>query len=174
MLHNLPKQYRADPWIIALVNAMQGILMEQEDAARSVTAQESLDTVSWNLAVEERLAGITPPAGATLESRRTALKAKWRSGGKLTIEQVQAVADAWKNGEVVVSFPDGRIRVQFVGAFGVPEDMDSLKAAIRLVIPAHLPVDYLLRYLLIRDIHEKKTLTEMDRLSLNQFAGGIL
>ena len=170
MLHNFPKQYRKDPWIIALVGAMQGILMEQEDAARSVTAQESLDTVSWNLSVEERLAGITPPAGATLESRRTALKAKWRSGGKLTIEQVQAVADAWKNGEVVVSFPDCRIWVQFVGSFGVPEDMDSLKAASRLVIPAHLPVDYLLRYLLIRDIHLVMPLTELETQPLTNFA----
>ena len=170
MLHNLPKQYRKDPWIIALVNAMQGVLDAQEAATRSVTAQESLDTVTWNLAVEERLAGITPPPGATLESRRTALKAKWRSVGKLTIEQIQAVADAWKNGEVVVSFPDGRIRVQFVGSFGVPEDMDSLKAAIRLVIPAHLPVDYLLRYLLIRDIHEVMTIAELENQPLSNFA----
>ena len=170
MLHNLPKQYRKDPWIIALVNAMQGVLDAQEAATRSVTAQESLDTVTWNLAVEERLAGITPPPGATLESRRTALKAKWRSVGKLTIEQIQAVADAWKNGEVLVSFPDGRIRVQFVGSFGVPEDMDSLKAAIRLVIPAHLPVDYLLRYLLIRDIHEVMTIAELENQLLSNFA----
>ena len=170
MLHNLPKQYRKDPWIIALVNAMQGVLDAQEAATRSVTAQESLDTVTWNLAVEERLAGITPPPGATLESRRTALKAKWRSVGKLTIEQIQAVADAWKNGEVVVSFPDGRIRVQFVGSLGVPEDMDSLKAAIRLVIPAHLPVDYLLRYLLIRDIHEVMTIAELENQPLSNFA----
>ena len=170
MLHNLPKQYRKDPWIIALVNAMQGVLDAQEAATRSVTAQESLDTVTWNLAVEERLAGITPPPGSMLESRRTALKAKWRSVGKLTIEQIQAVADAWKNGEVVVSFPDGRIRVQFVGSFGVPEDMDSLKAAIRLVIPAHLPVDYLLRYLLIRDIHGVMTIAELENQPLSNFA----
>ena len=170
MLHNLPKQYRKDPWIIALVNAMQGVLDAQEAATRSVTAQESLDTVTWNLAVEERLAGITPPPGSMLESRRTALKAKWRSVGKLTIEQIQAVADAWKNGEVVVSFPDGRIRVQFVGSFGVPEDMDSLKAAIRLVIPAHLPVDYLLRYLLIRDIHDVMTIAELENQPLSNFA----
>ena len=170
MLRNLPRQYRKDPWIIAMVNAMQGVLDAQEAATRSVTAQESLDTVTWNLAVEERLAGITPPPGSTLESRRTALKAKWRSVGKLTIEQIQAVADAWKNGEVVVSFPDGRIRVQFVGSFGVPEDMDSLKAAIRLVIPAHLPVDYLLRYLLIRDIHEVMTIAELENQPLSNFA----
>lgn len=170
MLNNLPRQYRKDPWIIALANAMQDMLLDQEDVARSITDQASLDTVSWNLPVEERLAGITPSAGATLESRRTALKAKWRSGGKLTFEQVQAVCNAWKNGEVVVSFHDGRIRVQFVGAFGVPEDMDSLKAALRLVIPAHLPVDYILKYLLIGDIHNIMSLDTLQSNPLSNFA----
>lgn len=170
MLNNLPQQYRTDPWIIALCNAMQGVLETQEATASSVTAQESLLAVTWNLDVEERLAGITPPAGATLESRRAVLMAKWRSGGKLTMEQVQAVCDAWKDGEVVVSFPDGRIRVEFVGSFGVPEDMGSLRAALRLVIPAHLPVDYILRYLLIRDIHDQMTISDLETQPLSNFA----
>ena len=170
MLHNLPKQYRKDPWIIALVNAMQGVLDAQEAATRSVTAQESLDTLTWNLAVEERLAGITPPSGATLESRRTALKAKWRSGGKLAMEQIQAVCDAWKNGEVVVSFPNGSIRLLFVGAYGVPVDLDALKAAVRLVIPAHLAAEYVIKYLLIRDIHEVMTISTLETQPLGNFA----
>ena len=170
MLRNLPRQYRSDPWIIALTDAMQAVLEAQEAAAHSVTAQESLDTVDWNLAVEERLAGITPPSGATVESRRTALKAKWRSGGKLTMEQIQAVCDAWKDGEVVVSFPNGSIHLKFCGAFGVPEDLDALKAAMRLVVPAHLGIDYEFVFLLIRDIHETMTLTELETQTLSKFA----
>lgn len=172
MLNNLPQQYRGDPWMVMLAAALCGTLSAQDTRAESAAAQISFDTVSWNLETEERIAGITPAAGATDEERRSTLKAKWRSGGKVSIEQIQAVADAWRNGEVAVSFPSGRIHVQFVGAFGVPTNMDGLKAAIALVIPAHLPVDYALRYLLIRDIHGAKTLTEMERLTLDKFAGG--
>lgn len=172
MLNSLPQQYREDPWIIALCSAIRGVMERQEDGAKSVTAQESLDTVTWNLDVEERLVGIVPLPEADDADRRSALKAKWRSGGRLTIEQIQAVADAWRNGAVEVSFPSGRIRVQFVGLLGVPSDLDSLKTAIRIVVPAHLPIDYYLRYLLIRDIHQVKTLAQMDALPLNQFAGG--
>lgn len=172
MLYNLPQQYREDPWMVVLAAALCGTLDKQDARAESAVAQMSLDTVTWNLETEERIAGIVPPAGATEEDRRSALKAKWRSGGKVTIQQIQAVADAWRNGEVEVSFPSGRIHVQFVGSFGVPTNMDGLKQAIALVIPAHLPVDYILKYLLIRDIHGVKTLSEMDALTLDKFAGG--
>jgi hypothetical protein len=172
MLSSLPQQYREDPWIVALCAAMSGVLDGQDARAESLVEQLSLDTVSWNLETEECIAGIVPPAGASEEDRRSALKAKWRSGGKVTIQQIQAVADAWRNGEVAVSFPGGRIHVQFVGSFGVPTNMDGLKRAIALVIPAHLPVDYVLKYLLIRDIHGVKTLSEMDALTLDKFAGG--
>lgn len=172
MVHNLPQQYREDPWILALADAILGVLEGQRECSQSIRAQLSLETITWALEIEERAAGITPPLGTTLESRRSVLAARYRSSGKVTIEQIQAVADAWRNGEVEVSFPDGRIHVQFIGSFGVPEDLEGLKEAISRVIPAHLPVDYLLRYLLIRDIHQVKTLTEMEALRLDQFAGG--
>ena len=170
MLHNLPRQYREDPTVKVLANAIQSVLEGQEAEAVTVPSQISLDAVTWNLETEERLVNITPPAGSTLDSRRTALKAKWRSGGKLTIEQVQAVCDAWKNGEVVVSFPNGSIRLQFVGAYGVPVDLDALKAAVRLVIPAHLAAEYVIKYLLIRDIHEVMTLSTLETQTLSNFA----
>lgn len=170
MLNNLPVQYRKDPWITALAAAVQAKLAGQEQETASLPEQMSFDTVTWNLAVEERVAGITPAAGATLEQRRTALKARWRSSGKATLEQIQMVADSWRNGMVEVGFSAGKIVVQFVGAFGIPEDLDSLEAALQLVIPAHLAMEFLFRYLLIRDIHEVKTLSEMEQLTLNQFA----
>ncbi len=158
--------------MVALADAILFVLEDQSARSASIRAQLSLDTITWALEIEETLAGIVPPAGATLESRRSTLKAKLRSSGKVTIELLQAVADAWRNGQVEVSFPAGKIHLKFVGDYGVPEDLDGLKAAISEVIPAHLSVDYAFRYLLIRDIHEKKTLTEMEQLKLNQFAGG--
>ena len=172
MVDNLPTLYRKDPWILALAAALEEMLGRQSAGIADLGPQMSLNTVSWNLAVEERVAGITPPSGATIDSRREALKAQWRSGGKVDRDQVQRVADAWQNGAVEVIFVQGRILVQFVGPYGVPEDLSVLQDAVARVIPAHLPVDYRFRYLLIRDIHQVKTLAEMDQIPLNQFAGG--
>ena len=173
MVHNLPQQYRQDPWVLALADAMMGVLKEQDARSTEIREQLSLETITWALEIEERLAGIVPPAGATLESRRSALAARYRSSGKVSIETIQAVADAWRNGEVQVSFPNGRLLVTFVGSFGIPTDMEGLQSALQRTIPAHLPIDYVLRYLLIRDVHEVKTIAEMDQTPLNHFAGGI-
>ena len=52
------------------------------------------------------------------------------------------------------------------------EDLQALQEAIGRTIPAHLPMDYFFRYLLIREIHQVKTLTQMQQLTLKQFAGG--
>lgn len=170
MLLNLPQQYRGDPTVQAVAAAMQGVLAAQEAEAVGVPPQMSLDKVTWDLETEERLLGITPADGATLEERRTQVKARWRSGGKLTIEQVQAVCDAWRNGEVIVTFPGSKLRLQFVGAIGVPTDLDALVAAVQLVIPAHLALEYIFKYLLIRDIHEVMTISTLETQPLGNFA----
>lgn len=169
MRRNLPQQYREDPWVIALTSAMQGVMEKQERRSGEITVQQFLSSVTWNLPVEERIAGLVPSFGATDEERRTALKAKWRSGGKLSIEQLQAVADSWQDGAVDVTFPKGRIIVQFAGEFGIPANMDALKAALRGVVPAHLPIDYRFRYILVRDI-KIMTLGELQQQKIQNFA----
>lgn len=172
MVCNLPRQYREDPWVLALADAILGVLEDQSSRSLEIRAQLSLETISWALDIEERAAGIVPPAGATLESRRSVLSARYRSSGKVSIDTIQAVADAWRNGEVDVDFVGGRILVTFVGDYGVPEDLPALQTAIGRTIPAHLPIEFAFRYLLIREIHQVKTLAEMQQLTLKQFAGG--
>ena len=54
MVHNLPSQYRKDPWILALAAALQAKLDRQGEETASLAVQMSLDTVTWNIAVEER------------------------------------------------------------------------------------------------------------------------
>lgn len=171
MLYNLPQQYRKDPWVQALYRAIGTVIADIEQGEESLSKQLSLDSVTWNLETEERLAGIAPSSQTDLENRRAVLKGKWRSGGKLTIVQIQAVADAWKNGETAVSYQNSRIWVQFIGAYGVPSDMDALRQALQDVIPAHLPIAYAYRYLLIRDIQEQVTLSKMETFQLNLFTG---
>lgn len=173
LVRNLPQQYRQDPWVLALADAILGVLEDQSRRSLELRAQLSLETITWALEIEERAAGIVPPVGATLESRRSVLAARYRSSGKVSIETIQAVADAWRNGRGgsgLCRRPGSQ--VTFVGYYGVPEDLQALQEAIGRTIPAHLPMDYFFRYLLIREIHQVKTLTQMQQLTLKQFAGG--
>ncbi len=155
MLSSLPTAYRKDAWVIALLSAIAGVDDAQRADADETAQQMFLDSMTWALAIEERIAGITPAAGAGVEERRSVLQAKWRSAtGKCDVDLIQRVCDSWQNGEVDVDFVDGEIVLRFVGAYGVPDAdaLAALQSAVQEVIPAHLAVKYLYRYLLVREV----------------------
>ena len=143
MLRNLPTAYRTDPWILALCGAVQILLEELGRETAELPVQIRLSELTWQLPVE---AGLSPRPGASLEDRRSAVIAKWRSGGPVTLAQIQAVADAWRNGVVDVGFDGSTITVTFVGELGIPEDLGGLKSALEMTIPAHLALRYEFRY----------------------------
>ena len=172
MLASLPTAYRKDAWVIALLGAIAGVDSAQRADADETAQQMFLDSMTWALAIEERIAGITPAAGASLEERRSVLQAKWRSAtGKCDVDLIQRVCDSWKNGEVDVDFVDGEIVLRFVGAYGVPDAdaLAALQSAVQEVIPAHLAVTYLYRYLLVREV-SAMTVSELQTHTIDEFA----
>lgn len=172
MLSSLPTAYRKDAWVIALLSAIAGVDSAQRADADETAQQMFLDSMTWALAIEERIAGITPAAGATLEERRSVLQAKWRSAtGKCDVDLIQRVCDSWQNGEVDVDFVDGEIVLRFVGAYGVPDAdaLAALQSAVQEVIPAHLAVKYLYRYLLVREV-SAMTVSELQTHTIDEFA----
>ena len=139
MLNNLPVQYRRDPWLIVLAAALQVPMDPQGGVIRSLPSQISLDRVTWNLPVEERVAGIVPPAGATVEQRRAALRAKWRSSGKATLAQIQAVAESWESQRVETSFLAGVIGIDIINLR--QGTVAEIREAVEKIKPAHLPLE---------------------------------
>ena len=139
MLNNLPVQYRRDPWLIVLAAALQVPIDRQGGVIRSLPNQISLDRVTWNLPVEERVAGIVPPAGATVEQRRAALRAKWRSSGKATLAQIQAVAESWESQRVETSFLAGVIGIDIINLR--QGTVAEIREAVEKIKPAHLPLE---------------------------------
>ena len=139
MLNNLPVQYRRDPWLIVLAAALQVPIDRQGGVIRSLPNQISLDRVTWTLPVEERVAGIVPPAGATVEQRRAALRAKWRSSGKATLAQIQAVAESWESQRVETSFLAGVIGIDIINLR--QGTVAEIREAVEKIKPAHLPLE---------------------------------
>ncbi len=164
-LHRL---YRKDVWIRELFQAAG--LDQIQEAIDDLKEQNFFDTATWGLKIMEKDLALDPTG--SVESRRNKAEAAWKSSGKVDIELLQRIADSWRNGEVEVQFIGGKINVKFVGEFGVPSDLGSLKTAIDIAKPAHLAVIYAFRYLLIEDIHNVLTINQMQQLKLNQFAGG--
>lgn len=165
----LPRQYRKDAWLLALLQALETRDAQQLETIRDIAAQVFLDTMTWNLKNEEQLAGIAPAANASVTDRKNELSAKWRTRGKVTETQLQRIADAWENGTVKVGYDGKVIHLVFNGVYGVPVNVDALKQAIDRAKPAHLPVDYAYQYLLVRDV-QGMTVSELQTQEIHKFA----
>ena len=169
MLRSLPVAYRTDKWVCDLLAAIQSLDDTQREQTLDITQQLFPGSMTWALAIEERDAGLA--STGTLEERRTALIARWRSSGKCDVDLIQRVCDSWKNGEISVGFAKGVIVLTFVGAYGVPEaaELAALQDAVDRVIPCHLAVSYLYRYLLVREV-DGMTLDELQGHTMHDFA----
>lgn len=120
----------------------------------------------------EKELDITPLSTQTIEERRLGIQAKWLANNHNSIHLIQAVCNAWKNNEIKADFVGGKIQLEFIGEYGVPENLDILKANIDEVKAAHLPFVMLFRYLLIENIHEVKTIEEMEEITIDMFESG--
>lgn len=113
-----------------------------------VLAQFFIETATWGLARWERIFGITTDPTKTYAQRREILLGRLRGVGAVTAELIDNVASAYANGDVEVAnrAADYTIVITFVSTYGVPEQIDELKAAVRDITPAHMAIEYVFRF----------------------------
>ncbi len=110
---------------------------------------------------------------ANINDRRANIRARWNLGQKVNLTAIQNVCDSWENGKISAEFEDGVIDIRFISEYGIPESLNSLEILINDIKPAHLGYKLSFKYLLIEDIHEIKTLEEMENITIDDFAFGI-
>lgn len=172
LLKLLHKIYRADKFIKDFISGVDFCLSKIN---KVITRLNSL--LHFNRLDEEGCAFWEDKLKITntnksIPDRQAKIRAKWLASTHNCIELLQNVCDSWKNGETSIDFIDGRLKLQFIGEFGVPQALESLIQSIKEVQPAHLPLEILFRYLLIENIHEVKTIEQMQALEINMFAFG--
>lgn len=74
-----------------------------------------------------------------MEQRRAALRAKWRSSGKATLAQIQAVAESWESQRVETSFLAGVIGIDIINLR--QGTVAEIREAVEKIKPAHLPLE---------------------------------
>ena len=169
MLRSLPVAYRTDKWVCDLLGAIQSLDDTQREQMLDITQQLFPDSMTWLLETEERAANL--PSIGTLEERRTALIARWRGAGKCDVERIQSVCDSLRNGEISVGFAKGVIVLTFVGAYGIPApaELAALQEAVDRTIPCHLAVQFLWRWLLVREV-SAMTIDDLQMHRIGDFA----
>ncbi len=173
IINLLNKVYQLDEYIKSFTLAATNFFDTLVEKFEIIKGNLFFDTLNIDgVEFYETLLKITPSNTQTLNDRQASIQAKWLSNNHNSIDLIQKICNAWKNGEVEADFVNGKIKLKFVGQFGVPTDLDSLLKAVGEIKPAHLDIYKEFRYLLIKDIHEIKTIAEMELITLDKFASG--
>lgn len=163
------KVYRLDKFVEILLTPIGNKLLYLAGIVQALRDNFFFDSLNEDGCIYfEKLLKLTPEEGDTLENRRARIQAKWLSNNHNCITLIQSVCESWKDGEAVADFIDGKIRLQFK-TLGTPTNLTSLLEAIEIIKPAHIPILTLFRYLIIEEIHEVKTIEEMENLELDVF-----
>lgn len=168
----LPRFYQSIKEFEVLLAADASKLAEIDDLLESTVDQPFINTATWGLERWEIIFGIPVDKTKPLEQRRSVIKSKVRGAGVTTVDLIKTVAESWYNGEIDVTEQDLEVIIKFNSNFGVPSNLNDVENALREIIPAHLLIEYLFSYLLIKDIHNVMTLSDFEQLTLNKFAGG--
>jgi len=177
MLKLTHKFHKKDEWVKAFIDCVQAKINDVNtvlDRLINLSHFNRLDNEGckwW-----ANLLKIVLPASMTLSEKRAYIRAKWRAKGHNSITLIKNICSSWENGEVDAELEndnDGNltIKLTFSGAYGIPSDVDTLLKMIDEVRPAHIPFTLDYNFLLIKDIHEVKTIAEMNNIEIKDFMG---
>lgn len=141
IINNLPSSYKKDAWIQMLMRTAQLQLDEVEKNAIQLGNELLLNLTSEKqLAVEEKLCGITSTLSQNIDDRKATVSSKWKSKGLTTLQTLQAIANSWQDGHTELSYPSAQsIHIKFVEPNGVTGDLQGMYKALRENAPAHIP-----------------------------------
>ncbi|MFH0071156.1 putative phage tail protein [Peribacillus sp. NPDC056705] len=131
------------------------------------------ESTTWAMTRYEKDLHITPEASKPLEQRRSVIISKMRGNGKVSGSLLKSVAQAYERGaiEVTVQPSEYKLTIKFIDTYGLPPNMNDLKAAIEEIKPAHLSANYALRYLTIAEV-EGMTITQNESTTQDRYLGG--
>lgn len=132
-------------------------VVELSTAIEDVLQQFYIDTATWGLDRWEKMCGIATDLSKPLDQRRSVIKSKLRGIGTVTAELVKNVAEAFANGEVDVEENNATytVTVTFVGRLGIPPNLEDITQALRDIIPAHLGIEYVYKFITHGDLKKK-------------------
>lgn len=145
-LKAINKLYREDPWVRELYQACGVKIEDVSNILDEIDLNRYFDTASEKAVEEyERELNIIPKG--SLEGRRATIQAKWKTGGIINLQKLQAIVSSYRNGVIRLSFEHGKIHVMFNSPIGRPPDIDLITEMLENVKPAHLPIFYTFSYI---------------------------
>lgn len=134
-----PKWWQASPETLAIWQAEDTEAAALRAHWRDILDQCNVGTATWGLALWERQLDLPTDSGLPDDLRRSKILAKLRGVGTVTLAMMQAVAESYTDGEVVVEeYPKQYyFNLRYLDTVGVAHQ-DQLMQTIEEIKPAHL------------------------------------
>lgn len=145
MLKHLPLYERKSNVFRTILTTNDRELRNTEQQLEIVNRNIFIDTAIEALPIYERDLGIKPNSTLRYDQRREQISSRNRASFDQTTEEtIKAVAAAYSNGEVKINKTStpGVYEIKFIGTKGIPDNLDGLKQAIEIIVPAHLEFGY--------------------------------
>lgn len=139
------KDYLPERLVSPAVEDFEDALQPQLDAIADLFAGISENELfaataeKW-LPLWEAAFGIPTEPDKSLSDRRSRLLSKLRGAGTTTPERIRQAVSAFANSdcEIIERTADYAFDIRFVGVYGIPPNIDDVKAAVEEMKPAHL------------------------------------
>lgn len=144
----MPNYYKTSRVIDNLNNANSIELNSFNLKLDSILNQFFLNTADFTLDRWEKELGLEVNNNYNIDFRRSKIISKLRGQGTITINLIKSVSESFSNGEVDVieNNPSYSFTIKFIGAKGIPPNLEDLKKSIDDIKPAHLGVIYEFKY----------------------------
>lgn len=144
MINYLPWFERDSSIFLELMNVYANELRKLEQEIQMINRNLFIDSSIEMLDLIERDLGIENTSKLDFRQRREQIKGRYRAVySQTTDDTIRNIADAYSNGKVEINNLGGGIfEIEFVSDIGIPDNIESLKESIEIVIPAHLEIRY--------------------------------
>lgn len=157
LIELLPANYKNSQEVVELQEALGNHIAAATAAKADVFKQLDVNTATWGLSYWEQAYGIKTDILKSYDYRRTRLLSKMRGQGSTTSAMIKNAAESFSNGEVEIAEDNANYQftVKFIGAKGIPPNLDDLKDAVEEIKPAHLKAIYEFTYLVWYELDAK-------------------
>ena len=143
LISNIHKLFRKDPYINTVLESV-GAEFNRIEKKLSALKKEYLFSSMSKEQIEklEKLLKYKT-SNSDIENQRKEIEARWKTSGKCDLKLLQAIADAWRAGTVILSFTSGTLQLGFTSEASSDYDLAGLTNSINEAKPAHLDMNFI-------------------------------
>lgn len=143
LLESIHKIFRNDSYIKSLFRAEGKNIDKLISLANDLKKEFLFSSMSEDMIKAWEKLMNYKTSNSDIDNRRKEIEARWKTSGKCDLKLLQAIADAWRAGTVILSFVDGTIQLGFTSEASGDYDLIGLTNSINEAKPAHLDMNFI-------------------------------